>query len=89
MIFSTGFTLRQQKGSLLGKDSHLTTTAFAFMQVTATVDGEEQVILENPLVNSSWSCRPLRLHFARETTGKLLYSSVNTLFEIFIPKIQL
>ena len=40
------------------------------MQVTATVDGEEQVVCENSLMNSSWSLRPLRLHFARETTGK-------------------
>ena len=72
-----GFTQFQQGGGKkvmgggnIGMDSHCMSSAMVIMNLTfKDEDGKEQVIAENPLVNSPWACRPLRVYFAKETKG--------------------
>ena len=66
----------QQGGALLGKDSHCIGSFFTFLQLTAKINGEDVVLVTNPLANSPNSCVPLRLFYRKETTGNFLLQSL-------------
>ena len=53
--------------------SHCMSTGMVIMNLTfKDENGKEEVIAENPLVNSPWAVRPLRVYFAKETKGNFL-----------------
>ena len=84
-----GFTQFQQGGGKkvmgggnIGMDSHCMSTALVIMNLTVKdEDGKEQVIAENPLVNSPWACRPLRVYFAKETKGNFFFKDTLALLQ--------
>ena len=77
---ASGFTNFQQGGGKkvmgggnIGKDSHCMSSSLVVIQLTYTDEnGKEEVAAKNPLMNSPWACRPLRIYFDKETKGNIL-----------------
>ena len=70
--FQQGGGKKVMGGGNIGKDSHCMSSSLVVIQLTYTdEDGKEQVVAKNPLMNSPWACRPLRIYFDKETKGNV------------------
>ena len=62
----------QQGGQMLGKDGTVISSVMVMMTITATVNGKEETIWTNPLMNSPSAIIPIKLWYKKETTGKFV-----------------
>ena len=70
--FQQGGGKKVMGGGNIGKDSHCMSSSLVILQLTyEDENGKEHPCAENPLMNSPWACRPLRIYFDKETKGNL------------------
>ena len=66
----TGTPTVQQGGKMIGADGTVISSVMVMQTITATVNGKEEVLWTNPLMNSPAAVIPIKLWYKKETTGK-------------------
>ena len=61
----------QQGGRMLGADGTVISSVMVMLTITAKINGKEEILWTNPLLNSAAAIIPIKLWYKKETTGKI------------------